>query len=200
MLAFRIDPKSWEARKNEFLQRIERDREIGYLDEGIEETLNLINRRKKSYTTSSCTGRIVVIDTDFPWIRDDSVPILKSHKIISKEQLQRVLKLRPAHSYWYIVSGPILHINTLDLEEASEILRIARNAGFKHSGIISISETGITIEIISGSQMAFPIKIKDVLLLNEEGVDIIIKISEEILSEGRKKLNKLNELLRSDEK
>ncbi|MEM0061130.1 MAG: hypothetical protein QW726_04270, partial [Fervidicoccaceae archaeon] len=123
---------AWEKRKTEFLERIRADREIGYLDPGIEDTLSLINSRKRSYTTSSCIGRITAVDSDYPWRREDEEPVLfKKHGEITVEELKKLIEFEPKKLLWLIVSGPIIHICSRDLEEAKKLLIAARASGFK---------------------------------------------------------------------
>jgi tRNA wybutosine-synthesizing protein 3 len=187
----------WERRKSAFLERIERDREIGYLDPGIEETLDLINSREKSYTTSSCSGRISAVDSEFPWKRDDEHPIFKKHAPITEEELEDLLKVEPKDIIWLIVSGPILHICCRDIEEAGEMLRVARQAGFKHSGIMSISEDCFMVELISGTQLFLPLKSRTKLFIEAGSMNDILFLVNESLSEGRNRLKRLNEALRA---
>lgn len=189
----------WEKRKAMFLERINRDREIGYLDQGIEETLSLINSREKSYTTSSCTGRVTAVDSEFPWKRDDEPPLFKKHNSIDENDLKYLLEITPKYLIWLIVSGPILHICCRELEEAREMLRISRQAGFKHSGIMSISDECFMVELISGTQFYIPIKSKTKVFITEESIPDILSLVNESLSEGKERLKRLNEALRGDQ-
>ncbi|AFH42952.1 hypothetical protein IOK49_05325 [Fervidicoccus fontis] len=193
------DVNVWKNKKTMFIKRIESDREIGYLDPGIDETLSLINKREKSYTTSSCSGRISIVDTDYLWKRNELPLIFKKHSEVSSEELISIFKKEPMNTFWLIVSGPILHVRTLDIEEALFILNAGREAGFKHSGIMSYSEDGYLVELISGTQFNFPIKNKNGYLINIEKIDYIAKLANSALVDGRRKLEKLNQFLKEKE-
>ncbi len=194
-----INKKYWLERKKEFMKRIEMDKEIGYLDPGIEVYLAAINNREKSFTTSSCIGRVTIVDADYPWQRKESSVIFKKHNELSKEELENIIRIPPARTYWLNVNGPILHINTLNLNEAVYILEKAREAGFKHSGIMNISRNGIMVELISGTQFAIPLRTKDTFIIDtEEGINEIITIVNKTLKEGRERLKKLKQGLEAD--
>jgi tRNA wybutosine-synthesizing protein 3 len=93
-----------------------------------------------------------------------------------------------------IVSGPILHINALNLDAATTVLTIARNAGFKHSGIISIGSNGIIIEIVSGIWVPFLLKDGDDVVVKD--LSKVVKLANTMLLEGKQRLEKLFKFLK----
>jgi tRNA wybutosine-synthesizing protein 3 len=185
----------WSKRKKAFLDRIKQDRDIGYLDEGIEEILEAINRREKSYTTSSCMGRITITDIEAPWNGREGEIVFKTHNKIGEEDIAKILKQKPFNKYWMIVSGPILHIMTKDLEEAKYLLEVARKAGFKHSGIASFSDKGYLLEIISSTQIILPLKAGESTIINEETLKQFVDTVNQTLEEGRKRLKRFSEMV-----
>jgi tRNA wybutosine-synthesizing protein 3 len=185
----------WFKRKKAFLDRIKHDRDIGYLDEGIEEILDAVNKREKSYTTSSCIGRITVTDTEAPWNGREGNIVFKTHNRIKKEDIEKILRQKPFSKYWMIVSGPILHVMTKDLEEAKYLLEIARKAGFKHSGITSFSEKGYLLEIISSTQIILPLKTGESTIINEETLKQFVDTVNDTLEEGRRRLKRFSEMV-----
>ena len=190
-----IDRGYWEDLKKKFYERMIRDRYIGYLDPGIEEILIKIFRLKDAFPTSSCSGRIYAVDSDYPWARKGSYVVFKKHDVITLEEFRSLINIGALNTIWLIVSGPIIHINTYTSREALKILRIAREAGFKHSGVLSKSRRGYIVEIISGVHLDIPLKIRDKILIREEEASTLInKINRAFLT-GRERLKRLSKLL-----
>jgi tRNA wybutosine-synthesizing protein 3 len=192
----RLMMDAWQKKKEAFLNRIERDKEIGYLDVGIEETLKLVNSRDKSFTTSSCTGRVSAVDSQFPWKREEEPPIFKKHGEVTAEELKMLLEIRPNYVLWLTVSGPIIHVSCRDLEEAEKILEAGRAAGFKHSGIMSLSKDSIMVELISGTHLYIPLRTKNKVFFSEDSMPELLSLVNTALLEGKERLKRLNNKLR----
>jgi tRNA wybutosine-synthesizing protein 3 len=183
----------WLKKKELAWKRILADKEIGYLDPDIFDVLEIIFKRPKSYTKSSCSGRITIIDAEYPWKRKNSSIAYKNHFGITLEDLKNIVDKPTVWRLWILVQSPILHIYTYDLNEALDLLKIARNAGFKHSGILTMNEDGILIEITSGVRLTQLIKDENGNIISD--LEKIAKISNEILHKGKEKLEKFKKLL-----
>ncbi len=185
-----VNPLLWSKRREEAYRRFVEDIEIGYVDRDIINLVETIFKKKTVFSTSSCSGRITIVDAMFPWLREESFIVFKKHEPLSPlEILEFIDKNTPTYRFWLIVSGPIIHLNALTLESAIKILSIARESGFKHSGIISISENGIGIEIISGVWTSFLLVDKKTLVVTD--IHRIVGIANDILREGKTRLQKL---------
>ncbi len=193
----KVDEKIWSKRKEEAYMRLKEDLEIGYLDEDIVEVLEEIFKRPQAFTVSSCSGRIVIVDSPYPWERKDSTILFKKHKPISLSEVIDVIKQPAINMMWLVVVGPIIHVSTLSLKEAFRILKIARQAGFKHSGILSATRKGITVELRTGIRLAALLKIKEKLVISYEDLKSIIEISNKALLLGKERLKRLLEALKS---
>jgi len=191
-----VDQRLWARRKKEFYRRMKEDKEIGYLDPGIEEVLEEFFARPKAFTTSSCSGRTVVIDAKYPWIRKGSEIVFRKHEPLVIDDLKRILSLEPVETYWLITSGPIIHVSCLDSKEAWEILRIGRLAGFKHSGISSYTKKGFLVELRTDMGFATPLMSSKGLIVND--LEKLVEISNNTIKEGRKRLNRLLRVLREN--
>ncbi|MEM1805854.1 MAG: hypothetical protein QXK54_04790 [Ignisphaera sp.] len=185
----------WIKRKNEVYRRFLEDIEIGYADRDIIDFIKLVFTKKKIYTTSSCSGRITVIDASYPWLREESYVLYKKHEPVTVDDIERIIYSHiPKYRFWLVASGPILHFIALDLESASLLLKIVHGAGFKHSGIISLGESGIVIETVSGTWTSFLLKEGSELLVSD--LAKIVKIANEVLIEGKKRLEKLFKVIK----
>jgi len=191
-----VNEKLWRKRREEAYKRLWEDLEIGYLDEDLLDILLEFFKRPESYTTSSCSGRIVVVDSRMPWERRDATIIFKKHAPISLDEIKDLLKQPVLYRLWLVASGPIIHVVTLTAKEALKVLRIAREAGFKHSGVMSASRKGYLVELRTGIRLAVLLKTPNGLVVNEQGLNEVVKAVNEALIEGKKRLNRLLEALR----
>ncbi|MCI4436349.1 MAG: hypothetical protein JHC33_06005 [Ignisphaera sp.] len=190
-----VDERLWRVKREEAYKRFLSDLEIGYVDRDIKHVIELIFSKKRIFSTSSCSGRITVVDALYPWQRDEATVIFKKHEPVDVAEIEDILKNQKAlFRLWMIVSGPILHINALNLDTATTVLTIARNAGFKHSGIISIGSNGIIVEIVSGIWVPFLLKDEDDVVIKD--LSKVIKLANTMLLEGKQRLEKLFKFLR----
>lgn len=191
-----MDPDRWRARKEILRRRLMEDLEIGYLDEDIVDVLRKLFEFEDLYTISSCSGRITFIDGSLPWERRGSSIVFKKHQPIRLDELLEILKAPTLKRLWLVVTGPIVHVSALNMRSARKLLMMAREAGMKHSGILSINrEKGIIVELKTGIRLTHLLKIGQQALLGENEAGEIVKVANESLVEGKKKLNKLRELL-----
>ncbi len=190
----RNDVESWHRLKEKYLSSLLEERLVSYLDPGAEEILLKINSLRDVVTTSSCIGRITIVEAKFPWERrEESRIVFKSHYQINEFEVALVVS-RDLSPLWLKVTGPIIHMRVRSLDCASKILEIARRSGFKHSGIISIDREGpgcCTLEINSPTQMITPLKTSRGVIVRGQDLKIVVKLANEILLEGRRRLKSL---------
>ncbi len=190
------EPELWEARKREAWERLWEDLEIGYLDLDIVDILVEFFLRPKSFTTSSCSGRIVIMDSEFPWTKEETMIVFKKHEPISKEELLHVIREPISERLWLSIQGPIIHVETLDLNEAFEVLDVARRAGFKHSGILASTRKGILVELRTGIRVNIPLGGANSLWFKSESIDEIVSLANKALGEAKERLDRLRRELR----
>lgn len=190
----KVNLKLWKELKNKAYKRFMEDVEIGYADPDILDLILTFFKREFSFTTSSCSGRITIVDSPLPWKRKNSTIIFKKHTPITLNDIEFIFSDKPVSRFWLIVTGPIIHVNSAKLSEAKTILMLARKAGFKHSGILSMSEKGIITELRTGIRIAQLIK-NDKYCLSSEDLNHLISIFNEALIKGKERLRKLKELL-----
>jgi len=177
----------WYAYKQKAWEKILRDKEIGYLDPDIFDVLETFFKRKDTYTQSSCSGRITIVDAELPWERKNSSVIYKNHLGITVEDLITTISKGKVWNLWLIVQGPIFHAYTRTQEEAWEILKIARSVGFKHSGILTKNEKGILVELRTGVKMVHLLKQN----YTEEEIVDLVNVANKVLRKGKEKMQKL---------
>jgi tRNA wybutosine-synthesizing protein 3 len=179
-------------RKNAVLSKLDRS-SIGKWDDKIISLCDKINSSNDFYTTSSCLGRIIVMVDQmkkgpglFEFISHDVVNLENFMKCIPKEQSKLNLKFKS--------EPPILHIVCRNLKLASDILEKAKNAGWKHSGIISAGDS-IVVEIASTEKLEFPLTKNGKLLVDKVFLDIVLEKANEKLKNGWKKIEKFEKII-----
>ncbi len=192
--------RQWSKVKEEARDIVVKERDIGYLDPGIEEIINILNGIPGIATTSSCIGRVTIIEGVVHWGRDgDSRILYKTHGLLKPVDIEKILS-RGFRNAWLKATGPILHVRTKTLECALHLLSKARETGFKHSGIISYSqEGGAVVELLSASQMAAPIVINGVSIVKTGShLELLAGKANSVVEEGRSRLYSLvSELMRN---
>ncbi|MEM4654751.1 MAG: hypothetical protein QXL34_04615 [Thermosphaera sp.] len=188
----KINTVTWRKRKLAFWNRMLEDLEIGYLDKDLLPLLLLLNLDSKIYSMSSCSGRITLIEGEFPWSRGDTEILFKKHTLITPDEVLRVYHGKVLRRLWFIVTGPIIHLSTLEPSLGLKILKTARELGYKHSGILHVSKTkGVIIELATGIWVSQLLKTKDEVVVNNEKLILLVEEFNKILMEGKKRLNEL---------
>lgn len=191
-----VDMRIWSIEKERAWKRLNEDLEIGYLDEDIRPLLLEFFKRPCSFTKSSCSGRIVIIDSDMPWERRNATILFKKHSPITIEEIIPFYNQKILYNLWIIASGPIIHVITCNLKEALTILKIARNAGFKHSGILSMQRKGIVLELITGVRAEILLKKGEKVIIKINELPEVIEILNKVLLMGKERLQKLYNILK----
>ncbi len=179
-------------RKKDVLGKIDKSH-AGKWDEEIVDLCEKINLSDSFYTTSSCSGRVLLmIDQDkkssglFLWI---------SHKKVSLENFKRELqKIKKKNLVKFKSEPPLLHIVCKTLEDAKNILEKAVKAGWKKSGIINLGKN-IVLELHSTEKLEFPILKNGKSLVNEEFLKSVLEKSNQKLEKGWKKISDLEKAI-----
>ena len=160
------------------------------VDEGISQILTLINRIEGLYTSSSCAGRIVLLE--IPSVGDKRAASFLGvwHRTIQPSELCSSSDHAHRGLLWLLAQSPILHIGAETLHLADTMVKLAVSCGFKNSALKS-TEKKIVLEICSTERLDAPIGRDGVLFCNSEYLDLLIEISNEIIQRSQKKLDRL---------
>lgn len=188
---------NFNQRKKAILEKADKS-SIGNWDKKILALCNKINSLENFYTTSSCSGRaVLMIDQEK---KSEGLFIEVSHEKISfewlKDKLEKISK-KPKYSEKIIkfkTESPILHIVAKDFDSASEFLEKAKHSGFKRSGINTLRKN-ILLELISTEKIEFPIIDQGRILVNDKFMELIVKQANKKLEKGWKKIEKLEKTI-----
>ena len=181
----------WKQRKEYFINRLKRELKEGRVDIDILPLLESINELENFYTTSSCSGRIQVYCAELPGDKFGLKTLVKWHRVITTDELKEVLRKSDCKNIWLAVLPPIIHVVAKDVESANLMLHIARDAGFKHSGILSVKPERIVIEITGSERIELPIKLNNTQIVPESALEDIVRAANEMLKITKKKLSRL---------
>lgn len=177
---------NFDQEKKTFLSKKDKSIE-GKIDKHIKKLCTIINKNKNFYTTSSCAGRIVLIERGDR--KDKTAWLLKSHdKITLNKLLPAIKKINTTASFRF--EPTIIHICAKNLESAEQLLRLFYNNGFKRSGIIGIKKK-ITIEVIGTGRLEAPVS-KDV---PKEYLALLVEQANELWQNNYERIKRMEALL-----
>ena len=183
--------------KKSALENLTKATDLKQVDSGIIPILNIINNSDEFYTTSSCFGRTVLLEIPTIGNKKEAKFLGKWHRSIELKDLLKAIEDAKEGQIWILSQSPIIHIAAFSDNAAEKILKVAIACGFKNSGLKSIGKR-IVIEILSTERLDAPIGKDGKVFCNNEYLDLLVKISNEIIEKSTLKLKKFEEKLRKD--
>ncbi|XP_069837561.1 tRNA wybutosine-synthesizing protein 3 homolog [Dendropsophus ebraccatus] len=162
----------------------------GSVDKDIEEIVRDINLQDCYFTTSSCSGRIILIDEnpDVSLVQKQNCSwLFVTHDICSKEDvfsgLQKssgdaVLKFEPF----------VLHVQCRTLEDAQRLHSVAINSGFRNSGITVGKKGKIIMAVRSTHCLEVPLSHKAKCLVSDEYIEFLVQTANQKMEENKKRI------------
>jgi len=186
-----MNTKKFIQAKEHAMQKLQQAIESNQVDTTIIPVLTKINRYPNYFTTSSCAGRIQLME--LPQIGDKkNAKILgKWHKTITPTILTNAISTASKGMIWMLAQSPIIHITTTNYQDADILLKKAIQAGFKNSGIKPQGKQ-IHLEICSTERLDAPIGSDGALFGSSDYINLLVKISNNIII---KSINKIEQLL-----
>ena len=198
---------NFNQRKKDVLSKLDKS-SIGKWDFKITKLCNKINLKENYYTTSSCSGRILLmIDQEkkgenlFLFVSHDKISFreLKNEidKIVSPPVQPREKIFTHANALLKIkfkLEPAIIHIACKNLEDAEKLFEIGKNAGWKRLGIIGM-RNGFTFELNSTEKLEFPIIKNKKILVDDNFLKIVVDEANGKLERGWEKIQKLQKLI-----
>ncbi|XP_072220389.1 tRNA wybutosine-synthesizing protein 3 homolog [Leuresthes tenuis] len=171
----------------------------GSVDEDIQHVVSLLNSCKEFFTTSSCSGRIILID-GVPNSSDvhkrDCVWLFVSHQKCTFDELMSglsrsngdaVLKFEPF----------VLHIQCQRLEDAQLMHSVAINSGFRNSGLTVNKKGKIITAVRSTHCLEVPLSHDGKLLVEHEYIHFLTQIANQKMEENFRRLQRFYQNLQA---
>jgi tRNA wybutosine-synthesizing protein 3 len=163
--------------------------------------LEIINKQQEFFTTSSCAGRIVILEVDKIGKKEGSKFIYKKHESPDFNELKKLLiSHKFSNEAWLLVEPPIFHLGANNLENAKKILNLGLSAGLRRSGIRSISDNWIIVQLWGTGHMDIPLgnKKNNYFYNNHEYTDFVLDIAKNALHHGKNQLKRFFVNLKED--
>lgn len=171
----------------------------GSVDKDIEEIVRDINLQDYYFTTSSCSGRIILLDEnpDASLVQKQNCSwLMVTHDLCTQEAvfsgLQKasgdaVLKFEPF----------VLHVQCRTLEDAQLLHGVAINSGFRNSGITVGKKGKIIMGVRSTHCLEVPLSHKAKCLVSEEYLDFLVQTTNQKMEENKKRIVRFSRCLQT---
>ncbi|XP_075413466.1 tRNA wybutosine-synthesizing protein 3 homolog isoform X3 [Tenrec ecaudatus] len=164
----------------------------GSVDEDVKEIVQLLNSRDQFFTTSSCSGRILLIDrgaSGFEVQKQNCCWLLVTHKPCVKDDV--MVALEKAAGDAILKFEPfILHVQCRQLQDAQLLHSVAIDSGFRNSGI-TVGKRGKTMLAVRSTHgLEVPLSHKGQLMVTEEYIDFLLNIANQKMEENKKRIER----------
>ncbi|MFH1101635.1 MAG: hypothetical protein V1726_06345 [Methanobacteriota archaeon] len=157
------------------------------VDEEILSLLRVLNGIDGCYTSSSCAGRIVVLE--IPEIGDKRGASFLGiwHRVITSEEVNAAASKATKGLLWLLAQSPILHVGVRSFELADQLVKCAVSCGFKNSAVKSTGKK-IVIEIGSTERLDAPIGEDGDLFCDQRFLMLLVDIANTVIERSAQKL------------
>jgi len=167
----------------------------GDIDKQILPLVKLINNNIDYYTTSSCAGRIMILSDSSSGKKFDVKWLFSSHDRVEYPEIEKCLKNLPKEAVWLRMEPPIIHIACSTMESADNLMKIANDAGFRRSALLSFKKRKI-VEIMIPEKLDVPISSNGHIIVTEDYLKTVLEHANDRLIKSRKKLTKLEKFFK----
>ncbi|RKX47864.1 MAG: hypothetical protein DRP38_05860 [Thermotogae bacterium] len=192
-----MDSRGFLRLREKALKSLEKAIQEEKVDEDIIDILNILNRNKDIFTTSSCSGRAVIIEVPYPGAKPGARFLGKWHRRVEKEDVYRSLESARNGFLMFMVHPPIIHAVVKDPLLGEKLVKAALSSGFKNSGMRGIKGK-IVVELRSTERMDVLIGKDRKLLVDDEYIEVLCEMANLMLEKGKKKIRVLGEYLKGN--
>lgn len=180
---------NWVQFRTSRLKMLEDAISSGKADEKAIPLLRSINKNESLVTTSSCSGRIVLLRFDIENAKRESAFYKRWHGKVDAEEVELALSAyADEEPLWFRVEPFILHVAAENLAGAQAFMQKMRKAGVKRGGIQSLRSDRVVVEVQGTTSMSFPVGPVD------GEWDEILKIANRMMDANFKQLKKLEKI------
>lgn len=190
--------RNFERWKRQSEQKLDLSKK-GSVDSDILLLVSLINSRQEYFTTSSCSGRVLLIDgisESSEVQKQNCVWLFVSHHKCTADELIKglgrscgdaVLKFEPF----------VLHVQCRRLEDAQIMHSVAINSGFRNSGL-TVGKTGKIISAIRSTHgLEVPVSRQGTLLVNQDYIHFLSQVANQKMEENLRRINRFYQNLQT---
>ena len=185
--------KNFEEQKERAMKGLRKALAEDKVDKDVIPLLKRINALDNYFTTSSCSGRISIMEMPYFGDKVNSVWLGKWHREVTAEEVLEAIGKHKSGQLWFLVRSPILHVAARTMEDAVELLNLAIGLGFKYSNIKSVSHKKLLVEIRSTERMDVPLGEDGELWVDEEYTERIVSLANAQVRRFKGKLKRMGE-------
>lgn len=184
--------KSFIQRKKDVLSKKDKS-SIGEWDKPIINLCNKINSFEEYYTTSSCSGRaLLMIDKEK---KQEGLFLKVYHDVFSFDEFKDAInEVKDNFNVKFKLDPCILHVACKNIDEAQKLYDKAKLAGWKKSGLISF-DSRVILELNSSERLEFPVIEDGEILVSDAFLRKIVSESNQKLKKSWLKIEKLQKSL-----
>ncbi|XP_074508441.1 tRNA wybutosine-synthesizing protein 3 homolog [Sebastes fasciatus] len=171
----------------------------GSVDEDITHVVSLLNSCEEYFTTSSCSGRLILIDgasESSDVHKQNCVWLFVSHQKCKSDDLMCGLS-RSGGDAVFKFEPFVLHVQCRRLEDAQLVHSAAINSGFRNSGL-TVSKTGKIITAVRSTHgLEVPLSHEGKLLVDHEYIHFLTQIANQKMEENLRRIHRFYQNLQS---
>lgn len=179
----------FESGKQHALTLLQTAIESKKVDTQILPILHLINQHQSYYTSSSCAGRVVLLQLPSLGDKKNAVFLGKWHNTVTLDEITKASQTATTGLVWLLSQSPIIHVIAKNLEAADKLVKTAISSGLKNSGF-KLYDKKIVIELCSTERLDAPIGENNTLFCTQDHLVLLIKIANEIITKSQEKMKK----------
>lgn len=186
---------SWD--KEERMESLEMKICEGEVDEEILPIVESINSNPDYFTTSSCAGRIALIEMPGLGDKESAEFLGKWHREVRVEEvIAEFSKAKDNTTVFLLAQSPIIHIRCRNLESAVKLRNIAVESGLKYSTLKSLTLNSknepvkVVVEILSSENIHVPIARSGRFFPNDDYLTFLVENANQALRRAREKLER----------
>lgn len=157
-----------------------------------------LNRQPEFFSSSSCSGRIMLLNVDQFETKQPNAFYYKKHGKASAAEIWKKLQAETKNELWFKQEAFILHLGTDNLKNANRLLAISRTAGIKRGGIMVAKPGKFILEFIGTRQFAVPVKTGNEIIVNEPYVQILVKRANQKLGQNFAQLKRFENEIKKE--
>ncbi|WP_148883206.1 tRNA(Phe) 7-((3-amino-3-carboxypropyl)-4-demethylwyosine(37)-N(4))-methyltransferase Taw3 [Thermococcus aciditolerans] len=167
----------------------------GKVDADIIDHLLLINSIRGIYTTSSCSGRIGIMEEPDLGAKPLARWLIKVHRPMEFEEAREALRNAEKGLIFLKSQPPIFHIVAEDVERAKRLHELGLASGFKYTTFKVVSKRYL-VEINATEYLTAPLGRDGRILVDDEYLRFAVDLGNDMLRRSKGRLPQLEEKFR----
>ncbi|MDO8647515.1 MAG: hypothetical protein Q7R70_03805 [Candidatus Diapherotrites archaeon] len=170
----------------------------GKVDERMIPLVEFIFSKPEYFTTTTCSGRILLLNLDSKELKKPDSFFAKWHEIPEFEEVWDSLGKKSSQDLWFKQESFVMVIGTTSLENAKKIMAICRNNGVKKAGIMACEEGRFLVEIMGSHYLSFLAKQDSKVIIEREFFEKQFETAVKKLKMNWQMLDKLEKALKKE--